>query len=214
MGVFAILMWFMYYNSMSMKKHIVVIHGGDAWDTYEDYLNYLRDYEFTEEKFHKTTTRRWKDHLQDDLGERVLVVKPQMPCDRNAKYVEWKIWFDKIVPYIDDGAVFVGHSLGATFLAKYLAENTLPISLTQLHLVAGCYGWHGGFELPHALDAITEACRDIFIYHSHDDMVVDFTDAQKYKNALPTAQLITFDDRGHFLDSHFPVLVDNIRAVL
>jgi hypothetical protein len=30
----------------------------------------------------------------------------------------------------------VGHSLGAMFLTKYLAENEFPIQISQLHLVA------------------------------------------------------------------------------
>lgn len=199
---------------MNDKKHVIVIHGGEAWNTQEEYMNYLRDYEFTQEKFDKLTSKRWKDHLQADLGDDFFVIKPKMPNYQNAKYDEWEIWFSKIVPYIKNDAVFVGHSLGANFLAKYLAENDMDISISQLHLVAGCYGWVGGFELSGSLEGVSDTCHDVFIYHSHDDPVVDFSDAKKYQKALPKAVLIDFDDQHHFISERFPEIVQNIKKVL
>ncbi len=196
---------------MNVKKHVVVIGGGEAWNTKKEYLTYLHNYTFTQEKFDKMVIVRWKQNLQKDLGDRFCVITPHMPNPRDAKYTEWDIWFSKILPYITDDAVFIGHSLGANFLAKYLAENTLTISLAQLHLVAGCFGCAGGFTLSQNLQKVEDVCKEIYIYHSHDDNCVDFADAQKYKKSLPKAELITFEDRGHFRQTHFPEIVDNIK---
>ncbi len=199
-----------FYKDMD-KKQIIVIHGGEAWDTYEEYIEYLENYDFTREKFDKMTSLGWKDNLQKDLGSDFQVVKPKMPCGRNAKYHEWEIWFKKLFPYVNDNVVLVGHSLGANFLAKYLSENTLPVSIDQLHLIAGCYGWSGGFQLPSSLENITEQCNQIYIYHSTDDFVVDFADAKKYKKVLPSARLVQFEDRNHFLQEEFPEIIENIK---
>jgi len=195
------------------KKQVIVIHGGEAWDTHEEYMDYLESYEFTQEKFDKAMSKRWKDSLQDELGVGFQVVKPSMPSSSNAKYNEWVIWFEKLFPYLNDRVVLVGHSLGANFLAKYLVENTLTVSIEQLHLVAGCYGWKGGFQLLSLLENVTKQCDKIYIYHSADDPVVEFADAQKYKKALPHAELVKFEDRNHFLQEEFPEIVENIKKI-
>ena len=190
-----------------MKKLLIHIHGGESFDTYDEYLTYLSSKELD-----PTVTKdiRWRQQYQEFLGDDWQVFLPQMPSPQNSKYHEWKIWFDKYIPFLQDGAVLVGHSLGANFLAKYLTENTVPFKISQLHLVAGCYGWHGGFKLGDALSNIEPQCDNVFIYHSQDDEVVRYSSAEKYKKALPKADLVTFTDRGHFLQPEFPELVKNI----
>ncbi len=196
---------------MNNKKQVIVIHGGDAWDTYEEYIEYLKSYDFTEDKFNKITSRRWKDTLQENLGNSFEIIKPDMPSARNAKYNEWSIWFEKLFPYLLDDIILIGHSLGANFLAKYLAENIINKSIAQLHLVAGCYGTKGGFELSDDLSQIEGQCADVYIYHSTDDYIADFVDGEKYKKALPNAKFVQFDDRNHFLQEEFPEIVNNIK---
>lgn len=193
------------------KKQVVVIHGGDVWDTYEEYIEYLKNYDFTREKFDKMTSHGWKDNLQEKLGSDFQIVKPSMPSKRNAKYYEWSTWFQKMLPYLHDNVVLVGHSLGATFLVKYLAENKLPIIVSQVHLVAGGFVYKGGFDLPKSVALIEERCENIFLYHSRDDKVVDFEDALKFQKVLPHATLVQFEDRNHFNQETFPEIVENIK---
>ncbi|MEA3323040.1 MAG: alpha/beta hydrolase [Patescibacteria group bacterium] len=195
------------------QRQVIVIHGGDVWDTNEEYIEYLKNYDFTREKFDKITSRGWKDNLQEDLGNDFQIVKPDMPSKRNAKYYEWNIWFQKIVPYLDDNVVLVGHSLGATFLVKYLAENKLSVNASQLHLVAGVFGYKGGFGLPRSFELIEQQSKNIFLYHSKDDVVVDFEDALKFQNVLQSAKLVQFEDRSHFNQARFPEIVENIKKV-
>jgi len=193
------------------KKQVIVIHGGEAWDTYEEYIEYLKSYDFTMEKFDKIISRRWKENLQNNLGENFQVIKPSMPSERNAKYNEWTIWFEKLFPYLNEEIILIGHSLGATFLAKYISENILPKHISQIHLVSGAIGSKGGFNFETSLEKIENQCKNIFIYHSTDDFVVDFEDGLKYKKMLPKAIFIKFDDRNHFLQEEFPEIVQNIK---
>ena len=53
--------------------------------------------------------------------------------------------------------------------------------------------------------------EEIFIYHSTDDHVVPYSQAEKIKSYLPKAKLITFSDRDHFNTPEFPELLENIR---
>ena len=49
--------------------------------------------------------------------------------------------------------------------------------------------------------------------HSKDDFVVPYEHALKYKAALPEAELVTFEDKNHFLVEELPELVERIRAL-
>ena len=201
-----------------MKTQIIVIHGGDTFETYDEYLDYLKNYQI--ESFDYFKKKGWKSSLQEKLGENFDVIAPQMPNKTNAKYLEWKIWFDKIIPLLDNEIILLGHSLGGIFLAKYLAENLLPKKIKALFLVSAPFDEAGSddkladFILPSSLAKITERCSRIFLYHSEDDPVVSFAEVAKYQNQLPTGQTSTFKDRGHFNQEEFPEIVEQIKNLL
>ncbi len=197
------------------KRQVVVIHGGETFDTKEEYLSWLREKEIDLEKLR---TKRWKSTLQSELGEYYEVIQPGMPNAFDAKYEEWKIWFEKYLPLLDETLILVGHSLGAIFLAKYLAENDVPKEIKGLLLVAAPYGNTdtyslADFALPESLDRITAQCRRIHLYHSTDDPVVPFEDLAKYQAKLPAARASIFSDREHFNQEQFPELLEDIRLL-
>ncbi|HRZ30232.1 MAG TPA: hypothetical protein P5274_00975 [Candidatus Paceibacterota bacterium] len=107
-----------------MKTQVVIIHGGDTFETQEEYLNYLKSYRI--ENLNYFRKKSWKGSLQERLDDNFDVITPQMPCKLNAKYEEWKIWFNKLLPLLNNKVVLIGHSLGGIFLAKYLSDNGFP----------------------------------------------------------------------------------------
>jgi len=191
-----------------MKK-LVHIHGGEAFNSYEEYLDFLNTEKIGNPW--KESLKKWKDSYEEELGENWQILRMRMPCGFNSRYEEWRIWFEKHIPYFEDGIVLVGHSLGANFLTKFLSENIDQIDVSQLHLVSGFFGWDGGFELPNDLKKVEDQCRKIYIYHSQDDPAVPFEHANKFKEALPSAELITFEDKGHLLVPEFPELMERIK---
>lgn len=199
-----------------MKRQIIFIHGGETFDTYEEYVEYLKNYAID---FSRTKEKRWRDTLETELG--VEVIAPSMPSPKNAKYAEWKIWFEKYLPILEEGVVLIGHSLGGIFLAKYLAENALPKKAAAVFLVAAPYSDEGDyvpysladFVLPPSLAPMTRQASRIILVHSEDDMVVPYGDLARYKKALPEAEVMTFTDRGHFLQESFPELVHKISLL-
>ncbi len=198
------------------KKQIIVIHGGETFDTYEEYIDFLKNFEFDFERLKK---KGWKDSIQEDLGDEFEIIKPQMPSQWNAKYLEWKIWFEKLIPFFADEVVLVGHSLGGIFLAKYLSENDFPKKIKGTFLVAPPFDDQeseysmADFVLPESLEKLEKQGGKIFLYHSKDDDVVSFDDFEKYKNALPNAQTRIFEDRGHFSQEEFSEIVSDIKSL-
>ncbi|MDD5290411.1 MAG: alpha/beta hydrolase [Patescibacteria group bacterium] len=197
-----------------MKKQIILIHGGDTYDTYQDYLTFIKGFKLD---FKRTAKKRWADSLGKKLGRNFEVILPRMPNAINAKYLEWKIWFEKYIPFLDKEVVLVGHSLGGTFLVKYLSENKFPKKILGTFLVAALFDNKdadytlGDFKLPKNLSRLEKQGGKLFFYQSQDDSVVPFKDFGKYKKALPGATFREFKNRDHFKQATFPELVRDIK---
>jgi len=193
------------------KTKVIFIHGGDSFDNYEEYLENLQK---TPAKWNQKINK-WKDSLDQFLGSDYKVCQLAMPNSQNANYMEWQIQFDKIRETLDYKTVLVGHSLGGIFLAKYLSENQLIQKISQLHLVAAPFEGVGNFVLESEnnqnWEKIQKNCQQIYLYHSTDDSIVNFENLAKYQGKLPEAQSLVFATRGHFLQSEFPELVEQIK---
>jgi len=199
-----------------MKKQAILIHGGSTFDSYKDYLTFLRGLKIDLNRYRRT---KWSDSLRDDLGNRFDVLLPKMPNPMNAKYDEWRILFKKIALLLDNNVILIGHSLGAIFLAKYLSENKFPKKILATFLVSPPYdnkGMNeslGDFVLPKSLDRLNKQGGKIFIYQSKDDPVVPYSHLGKYKKALPNAIIREFKKRGYFDQLKFPELIKDIKSL-
>lgn len=197
-----------------MKKQIILIHGGDTFDTYQEYLTFLKNFKID---FKDNESERWKDSLKKKLGRDFEVIQPRMPNAINAKYLEWKIWFEKHIPFMEKRVVLVGHSLGGIFLVKYLSENKFPKKILGTFLVAAPFDDKDSdytladFKLPKDLSRLEKQGGELFFYQSQDDSVVPFKDFGKYKKALPSANFREFKNRDHFNQATFPELVRDIK---
>lgn len=199
-----------------MPQQILVIHGGDAFNSYEEYIEALKAKTVNLER---ETTKGWKAQLGERLGADYQVLTPQMPCKQNAKYSEWIIWFEKHLPFLRDGVILIGHSLGGIFLTKYLSENRVPVHIKATLLVAAPYNTPtehplGDFVLTALLQQFEEQAGSVILYHSADDFVVPFSNAERYAQALPNAELQRFENRGHFNDEAFPELEKDIQRIV
>lgn len=203
-----------------MKTQVVCIHGGCAFSDYARFLKTLQK-TWTVDPYEQKQ-KRWRETLPQALGEEYEVFLPQMPNKQNAKYEEWKIWFEKYVSFLHDDVFLIGHSLGGYFLVKYLLENQLPVSVRGLFLIAAPArrftddsGEDGGdfhFDA-NKLPQLANKARKIAVFHSTDDPVVPYEHALVYTEVLPDATLHHFEDRGHFLQGEFPELVEEVRRL-
>lgn len=199
-----------------MKKQIIVIYGGDIFNSYKEYISFLKSYKIN---FEKMKSGGWKDSLQKKLGKSFEVILPNMPNKYNAKYLEWKIWFEKIIPFLEKRVVLVGHSLGGIFLAKYLSENKFPKKILAAFLIAAPYDDKDAdysladFKLKKDLSLLQKQSKKLYIWQSEDDDIVPFADFEKYKKVLPDANYRVFKNKGHFIQKTFPEIVQEIRKV-
>lgn len=194
----------------------MVIHGGNTFKTYKEYILDLRRHKVD---FDNLAYRGWKDSLGEKLGRDFDVVIPRMPNANNAKYLEWKIWFEKIIPHLEKGVVLVGHSLGATFLAKYLSEERFTKKILATILISAPFDDKNieeslaDFKLKKDLSRIQKQSGKLILYHSVDDPVVPFSDFLKFKEVLPDATFREFKSKGHFIQKSFPQIISEIKKI-
>jgi uncharacterized protein len=202
-----------------MKKQAFYVHGGSSYSDYDTFLRDLRE-EPVRDLPNAEWFKKWSDTLKDDLCD-YDVFKPSMPNSKNAKYEEWKLWFERYIPYLQDGIILVGWSQGAYFFSKYLIENEAPVKIAGLLLVAppfepSDFGGEDGGDFAFDTSRVGELAKKagkIYIFHSKDDFVVPYEHALKYKEALPEAELVTFEDKNHFLIPEFPELIEKIKGL-
>lgn len=199
-------------------KQLIYIHGWMCHPDNDAFCKALasRDYNPFEDKKNR---KDWFEELKWSYQ----IIRPEMPNKNMAMYSAWKIWFEKIFPYLNnEDLVVVGHSLGAMFLVKYIGENGFPKKIAQLHLLSTVfdesdmsdeekYSWDFAYN-PQIIPNIEQRADKIFLYHSTDDELVPYTHSQKIIAYLPKAKFMTFHDRGHFFQSEIPELLENILS--
>ncbi|NTW61944.1 alpha/beta fold hydrolase [Candidatus Saccharibacteria bacterium] len=197
-----------------MTQQVIAIHGGVTFSSYKKYIDGLKSIVLEREKL--KYKREWKDYITEDLGGKYEVLLPRMPNPVNAKYIEWSMWFEKVIPLLKNNSILIGHSLGGVFLAKYLSQNVLPKKIKALILIAAPFKELeseelASFCLPKSLTKLSKQVKNIILFQSEDDEVVPLDHVYMYNKELPNSKVVLFKDKGHFKQEHFPELVDIIK---
>ncbi len=193
-------------------KQIVIVHSGSSFNSYENYLDSLKNSPLHYERL--LWAQKWREWLaQTTTGYDVLL--PDFPNKQNALYEEWKIYFEKLLLLLGSDVQLVGYSLGAMFLAKYLHESPLSSPVRRLVLISPYYDDElvedsGSFRVTSAT-GLEKSAREIHLFHSKDDPVVPFTELAKFQRDLPTAKVHIFEDRNHFFQPTFPELKELLK---
>ncbi len=194
-------------------KQIWLIHGGHSFNSYQRYLEDLKNSKINYDRI-KLPNKKWRDWLVNQLPE-ADVLSPSMPNSGNANFDEWKIYFEKLIPFFSEDTRLVGHSLGAMFLAKYLNDHPLPQKVQQIILISGAYDDEtsedcGSFKVTSAKN-LPKSSDEIHLFHSEDDPLVPFAELAKFQKDLPNATSHILKDRGHFLDPEFPEILEILK---
>ena len=158
-------------------RQILFIHGGNSFPTYAAYKNSLLSQEIQYEQL--KYTQKWREWIAQQMPT-CDVLLPTMPNGFNAQYDEWKIYFEKLLPFLKNDVTIIGHSLGAMFLAKYFEEASFTKKIHRIILIAGRYGGYegenGSFNVVSAA-RLPENAQEVHLFHSEDDPVVPFAPA-------------------------------------
>lgn len=204
---------FCYHKDM---QQIIVIHGGTTFQNYDMYLKSLSEKKVGIDRF--IYQPKWKELLQDNLGSEYQVLLPSMPNSTNARYTEWKLWFDHISSLFSDNCILIGHSLGAVFLAKYLSENSLSFKVKATILIAAPYDDESAedltdFKIVKLSERLTEQAGRLVFFNGTDDPVISRLDLSKYQDQLPAAEFKILPAPDHFVRADFPELTSLLKNI-
>ncbi|MBU2037089.1 alpha/beta hydrolase [Patescibacteria group bacterium] len=201
---------------MKAKTQILIVHGGMTFKNRKDYLNFLKNREISIAKKIKWSS----DYLDKELGKNFEIIRPRMPLQDDAKYGDWKIYFERIISYLKDDMILIGESLGGIFLAKYLSENKFPKKILSTYLVCPPFDntltgedLVGGFKLKSDLSLLENNSKNLYLLFSEDDDVVPAPHAKKYGEKLKNAKIVIYKSKnGHFKIPKFPEIIEMIKG--
>src|SRR5688572_16157827 len=85
------------------------------------------------------------ESLQTALGEDYQIIYPQMQTDDGAPDFGWPKQIGEEFDKLGDDVILVAHSLGASFLLKYLSENKISKKAAGVFLISTPF-WSGKEE--------------------------------------------------------------------
>ena len=200
---------------MNQRTQLFLVHGGMTFKNKTDYVQFLKNRKITIQKRSKWS----EDYLTRNLGKTFEIIHPRFPLQDNAKYSDWKIHFERHIPFLRNNVILIGCSLGGIFLAKYLSENKFPKKILATYLVGAPFDdalpsedLAGGFKLKSDLSMLGMRSGNLTFLFSKDDPVIPLAQAHKYRNKLKNASIIILDRKyGHFNIPEFPELIKMIK---
>jgi uncharacterized protein len=146
---------------------------------------------------------------------------PRMPNEGDPEYECWKPQIKRVLAAAEKELILVGHSWGASFLLKYLSDESIEAAIIGLFFVAtpfwGGNGWqYEGYEtaaLPEDFASKLLKRAPVFFYHSRDDEIVPFAHLALYAEKVPGATIRVLDGRGHQLSNDLSEVAADIKSL-
>jgi pimeloyl-ACP methyl ester carboxylesterase len=182
-----------------MKRQVLFVQGGGA-------------------RAHDEWDDKLVDSLTRELGPSFEVRYPCMPNEDDPNYATWKAALQKEYVKLKDGAIVVGHSIGATIMINALAEHPPQRELGAIFLVSAPFVGEGGWkpddwqpqrklgeELPRGVP--------VFVYQGLADETAPPSHADLYAKAIPQAHLFRLPGRNHQLNDDLKEIAAAIKEL-
>jgi uncharacterized protein len=159
--------------------------------------------------------------LRSALGNDYAMRFPRMPHEDDPDYERWRPILGKELSVLRADSILVGHSLGASFLLKYLTDEKIETRLAGIFLIATPYwgdrGWrYAGFErvaLRENFVANLPPGAPLFFYHGSSDKTVPFAHLGLYAEKLPHATMRRLERRDHQLNNDLSEVASDIKSL-
>ena len=159
--------------------------------------------------------------LRSHLGSEYEIRYPHMPDEENAPFELWKQVIKDEIATLGEKVILVGHSVGASVIAKYLSQDEVPGSVSGVMLLSGPFwggkGWHyDGYQelvVPESLATRIPAEVSVFLYHCIDDETVPFSHLNLYAELLPQATVRELQEGGHQFDKALSVVAEDVQSL-
>ena len=158
------------------------------------------------------------ESLQRELGTDYEIGYPRMPNEADPKYSLWKTALKKEFAKLDDGAILIGHSIGATILINVLAEQSSGLPPGGIFLIAAPFVGEGGWRSEDIESMANLGARlpeqwKIYFYQGSEDDTVPFAHVDLQEKGVPQAIVRRLADRDHQLNEDMSEVAADIRRL-
>jgi predicted alpha/beta hydrolase family esterase len=158
------------------------------------------------------------DSLKRELGPSYEIRYPRMPNEQDPHYASWKATLETEFATLDDRAILVGHSIGATILLNVLAEQVSERKFGAIFLISAPLVGEGGWpsdELKPPRDLGVRLPRGVPIhfFHGLEDKTAPPPHADLYARAVPQARIHRLPGRDHQLNNDLSEVSAAIRSL-
>jgi predicted alpha/beta hydrolase family esterase len=164
--------------------------------------------------------RALADSLSEHLGGNYRVRYPLMPNEAEPDFVAWRQTIEAEMAEIGAPAFLVGHSIGASVLARiFSSDNPIARTCRGLFLASAPF-WHDDAfwrwdecALPQDASSHFPAGLPVHLYHGEDDPFVPFAHMALYGAMLPQAVQHPLAGRDHQLNEDFSEIARDIAWI-
>ena len=184
---------------MTTNKRLLFVQGGGA-GVHDEWDNKL------------------VESLRRELGPEYEIHYPRMPNESDPTYTAWKPALQKELGKLDDSAILVGHSLGATVLINLLGEKGPDQTFGAIVLIAAPFIGNGGWpsdDLKPSRNLGARLPKDVPIhfYQGTDDDTVPASHLDLYARAIPQARVHRLPGRDHQLNNDLKEVSAEIKLI-
>jgi predicted alpha/beta hydrolase family esterase len=185
---------------ITMSRQILFIQGGGGAGTHDEWDNKL------------------VDSLGRELGSDYELHYPRMPNEADPAYARWSAAIKQELARLNDGAILVGHSIGATILIATLAAEPPERAPSGVFLLATPFVGEGGWpsediEPMSGLGKRLPPRMPVYFYHGTADDTAPCEHASLYQKAIPQAVVRRLAGRDHQLNSDMSEVAADIRRL-
>ena len=155
--------------------------------------------------------------LKRALGPAYEVHFPRMPGEADPNVEAWKQKISTELSRLPGRVVLVAHSIGASILLRYLAEEQVETPIAGAFLLAAP-SWDDDrwnfddLKLPRDVARKLAPIPRIFFYHCRDDDVVPFAHLALHRTRIPRAVVREVDSGGHQFGHDLTGVATDIRG--
>lgn len=158
------------------------------------------------------------DSLKHALGGDYDVLYPKLQVDESAPDFGWPRQIGEKINEIEGEIILIGHSLGASFLLKYVSETKVHKKIAGIFLLAAPFwtgeeDWKMGLKLKDDFTDNLPKNVPIFLYHNMDDEEVPFENLSSYAKKLPRATLHKLTKGGHQFGNNLQFVAKDINKI-
>lgn len=146
----------------------------------------------------------WFGWLEDNLKQKGFdVFNFNYPTPEGQNFENWSNILDTVRNKITKDSVFVCHSIGCVFLAKYCIANNIEIG--KCIFVSGCNNYFNieDFDklnktmFTSEIDIFIKLCDERICIYSKDDPYIKLSALQDFAHSIDAREIV-YENAGHF----------------